>query len=59
MRIYIAMVKVLMELTKCVSLQRNDRAVSSLSFLLLHVTQVNHGEARNLEMPTDVDKKRP
>ena len=38
---------------------RNDRAVSFLSFLLLHVTQMSHGEARNLEMPTDVDKKRP
>ena len=37
---------------------RNDRAVSSLSFLLPHVTQVSPGEARNLEMPTDVDKKR-
>lgn len=36
---------------------RSDRAVSSLSFLLPHVTQVSPREARNLEMPIDVDKK--
>ena len=36
---------------------RNDKAVSFLSFLLPHVTQVSPGEARNLEMPTDIDKK--
>ena len=36
---------------------RSDRAVSSLSFLLPLVNQVSPGEARNLEMPTDVDKK--